>query len=296
MNILITGGSGLIGSVLIEKLISRGHKVRILTRDQGLEHPYYFWDKKKVDEKAFKDLDGIIHLAGAPLLKRWTNSYKKEILDSRVNTANLLHKYVKDLKVNLKFFVSASGSSYYGQRTSATIFDEADQAGQDFLAQVCVDWEAAAENFLNLNTRVVCVRTPLVLAHNSDSFKLMKMPTKLGLGACLGTGKQWSAWVHINDLCQFYIDACEQDHLKGSYNVVATQHINHQGFMEILANKLGKKIFLPNISSALVKLVMGEKAELILEGARLSNNKLLNSGFKLQFETLDKAIDELINH
>ena len=114
MNILLTGGSGLIGSELIEKLIDNGHQVRILTREKNVEHPFYHWNKNKIDEKAFEDLDGIIHLAGAAIAKRWTESYKKEILESRVNTANLLYKYAEKYVKNLQFFISASGSGYYG--------------------------------------------------------------------------------------------------------------------------------------------------------------------------------------
>ena len=294
MNILLTGGSGLIGDELAKKLIDRGHNVRILTRDSDLNHPYYQWSKNKINEKVFEDLDGIIHLAGAPLMKSWSSKYKKEIIDSRVETANLLLKYIKDLNVNLKFFISASGSSYYGQKYSDFIFEESAKAGNDFLAEVCVLWEKAAEKFTEVNARVVCIRTPLVLAKNADSFKLMKMPTQIGLGACLGKGTQWSPWIHIDDLCEIYIKAVEDEIMQGSYNASVSEHINHQKFMEKLAFHLGHKIHLPNIPETLVKIGMGEKACLILEGARLNNKKIIAAGFKFRFETLDQALKNIV--
>ena len=294
MNILLTGGSGLIGNELVSKLIEEGCKIRILTREKDVNHPYYTWDQSKIDEKVFEDLDGIIHLAGAPLMKSWSKSYKKQIIDSRVDTANLLLKYVKKLNVNLKFFISASGSSYYGQETSDNIFQEDAKAGTDFLAEVCVLWEQAAEKFKEVNARVVCLRTPLVLAKNADSFKLMTLPTKYGLGASLGKGSQWSPFVHIEDLCNIYLKAVEDESMNGSYNASVSEHINHQDFMKKLAAHLGHKIHLPNIPEALVKLGMGEKACLILEGSRLNNQKILASGFQFKFETLDQALKNIV--
>ncbi|MBS7332997.1 MAG: TIGR01777 family oxidoreductase [Weeksellaceae bacterium] len=294
MNILLTGGSGLIGNELVKKLIDKGHKVRILTRDHEVNHTYYHWDKNKIDEKVFEDLDGIIHLAGAPLMKSWSTKFKKEIIDSRVETANLLLKYVKKLEVKLQFFISASGSSFYGQKFSDTIFNETANAGNDFLAEVCKLWEQAAYNFNEVNARVVCIRTPLVLAKNAESFKLMKLPTQYGLGASLGKGSQWSPWIHIDDLCEIYIKAVEDIKMEGSYNASASEQINHQDFMKKLASHLGSKIILPNIPAAFVKIGMGEKSSLILEGARLDNQKILDSGFKFKFETLDQAFEDIV--
>ena len=190
MNILLTGGSGLIGSELTEKLIENGHQVRILTREKEIEHPFYHWSKDRIDDKVFENLDGIIHLAGASISKRWTKSYKKEVLNSRVDTANLLFRYVQKHQNKLKFFISASGTAYYGQITSDKIFVENDSSYSDFLGKVCVEWENAAFQFQELGARVVCLRTSLVLAKNGDGFRLLKKPIQLGIGANLDNGKQ----------------------------------------------------------------------------------------------------------
>lgn len=294
MNILLTGGSGLIGSELTKILIENGHQVRILTREKQIEHPFYHWDKDTIDEKVFENLDGIIHLAGSLIAKRWTNSYKKEIFSSRVDTANLLFEYVKKLNINLKFFISASGTAYYGQITSNKIFKESDEPNIDFLGKVCVAWENAAYQFEKIGARVVCLRTSLVLSKNGEGFKLLKKPIQLGVGANLGNGKQWMPWIHITDLIQMYAEAVDNDKIKGSYNASSPQYINHSEFNHTLARKMNKPFFIPNIPAFVMKLTLGEMSSLVLNGSRIDATKIQETGFIFQYPTLEKALEELI--
>lgn len=294
MNILLTGGSGLIGSELVKILIEKGHQVRILTREKNVEHPFYHWDKNKIDEKVFDNLDGIIHLAGCLIAKRWTKRYKEEILSSRVDTANLLFEYVNKLDVNLKFFISASGSAYYGQITSDKIFKESDEPNTDFLAKVCVAWENAAYQFEKIGARVVCLRTALVLAKNGEGFKLLKKPIQLGVGANLGDGKQWMPWIHIEDLLQIYAQAVENENIKGSFNASAPENSDHSTFNRTLAKKLNKPFFLPNIPGFVMRLTLGEMSDLVLKGSRIDANKIEETGFTFQFPTLEKAFNDLV--
>lgn len=294
MNILLTGGTGFIGNELVKMLLNKGHKVRILTRDKEVQKPFYTWTNNYIDKRVFEELDGIIHLAGAPLMKRWSSAYKKQIIDSRVNSANLLFEKVKEYKVPLKFFISASGSSYYGQKTSTKIFKEEDKAGKDFLADVCVRWENAAYQFEQIGARVVCIRTPLVLGEKAEALKLMKFPTQFGLGASLGSGNQPSPWIHLQDLCRVYLQVVEDEVMQGSYNATVTEKLSHQEFMCYLAKALNKPLFLPNIPNFAVQLAMGEKAVLVLEGTFLNNDKLLSTGFTFNFPTLDIALKELL--
>ena len=294
MNILLTGGSGLIGSELAKNLIEKGHQVRILTREKNVEHPFYHWDKNKIDEKVFDNLDGIIHLAGCLIAKRWTKRYKEEILSSRVDTANLLFEYVNKLDVNLKFFISASGSAYYGQITSDKIFKESDEPNTDFLAKVCVAWEDAAYQFEEIGARVVCLRTALVLAKNGEGFKLLKKPIQLGVGANLGDGKQWMPWIHIEDLLQIYAQAVENENIKGSFNASAPENSDHSTFNRTLAKKLNKPFFLPNIPGFVMRLTLGEMSDLVLKGSRIDANKIEETGFTFQFPTLEKAFNDLV--
>lgn len=294
MNILLTGGSGLIGSELTKILIENGHQVRILTREKQIEHPFYHWDKDTIDEKVFEKLDGIIHLAGSLIAKRWTNSYKKEIFSSRVDTANLLFEYVKKLNIDLKFFISASGTAYYGQITSNKIFKESDEPNIDFLGKVCVAWENAAYQFEKIGARVVCLRTSLVLSKNGEGFKLLKKPIQLGVGANLGNGKQWMPWIHITDLLQIYSHAVENESIQGSYNASAPEHVNHSTFNHTLATKMNKLFFIPNIPAFVMKLALGEMSSLVLNGSRIDATKIQETGFKFQYPTLEKALEELI--
>ncbi|MDH1883175.1 TIGR01777 family oxidoreductase [Empedobacter sp. GD03797] len=294
MNILLTGGSGLIGSELTKILIENGHQVRILTREKEIEHPFYHWDKDTIDEKVFENLDGIIHLAGSLIAKRWTNSYKKEIFSSRVDTANLLFEYVKKLNIDLKFFISASGTAYYGQITSNMIFKESDEPNIDFLGKVCVAWENAAYQFEKIGARVVCLRTSLVLSKNGEGFKLLKKPIQLGVGANLGDGKQWMPWIHIADLLQMYAEAVGNDKIKGSYNASSPENINHSTFNHTLAKKMNKPFFMPNIPAFVMKLALGEMSSLVLNGSRIDATKIQETGFKFQYPTLEKALEELI--
>lgn len=294
MNILLTGGSGLIGSELTKILIENGHQVRILTREKQIEHPFYHWDKDTIDEKVFENLDGIIHLAGSLIAKRWTNSYKKEIFSSRVDTANLLFEYVKKLNIDLKFFISASGTAYYGQITSNKIFKESDEPNIDFLGKVCVAWENAAYQFEKIGARVVCLRTSLVLSKNGEGFKLLKKPIQLGVGANLGNGKQWMPWIHITDLIQMYAEAVDNDKIKGSYNASSPQYINHSEFNHTLARKMNKPFFIPNIPAFVMKLALSEMSSLVLNGSRIDATKIQETGFKFQYPTLEKALEELI--
>ncbi|WP_413533939.1 TIGR01777 family oxidoreductase [Empedobacter brevis] len=294
MNILLTGGSGLIGSELTKILIDNGHKVRILTRKKEIEHPFYHWDKDKIDEKVFEDLDGIIHLAGSSIAERWSQSYKEEIVSSRVDTANLLFEYVKKLNVDLKFFISASGVGYYGQITSDKIFKETDEPNTDFLAKVCIAWEKAAYQFEKIGARVVCLRTSLVLSKKGGSFKLLKKPIQLGVGANLGDGKQWMPWIHINDLLQMYAQAVDNENLHGSYNASSPEYINHSDFNHAVAKKMNKPFFMPNIPACVMKFALGEMSCLVLNGSRIDANKIQETGFKFEYPSLQIALEELI--
>ena len=294
MNILLTGGSGLIGSELTKILIENGHQVRILTREKEIEHPFYHWNKDKIDEKVFENLDGIIHLAGSLIAKRWTKSYKKEVFSSRVDTANLLFEYVKKLNIDLKFFISASGTGYYGQITSDKIFKETDKPNTDFLGEVCVAWENAAYQFEKIGTRVVCLRTSLVLAKNGEGFKLLIKPIQLGIGANLGDGKQWMPWIHNADLLQIYAQAVEDEKMNGSYNASSPENINHSNFNHMLAKKMNKPFFMPNIPAFVMKLALGEMSDLVLKGSRIDATKIQETGFEFQYPTLEKALDELL--
>ena len=297
MNILITGGTGLIGKSLVKKLRERNHNVRILTRKRNNNPNEFYWnaDEKFIDPKAFENLDSIIHLAGANISEKWTADYKKELFTSRIDTANLLKDYCVKQKVHLKAFISASGINYYGTFTSDKLLKENDGIIQnDFLAKLCEDWEEAADNFSDLADRVVCLRTAMVLAKNGGAFPMLKKTVDFNIGSAVGSGKQWMNWIHTDDLVNMYIIAVENSDLNGKFNAVADQTPTNEQFMKSLA-AISNKFFLPiNVPSFVMKTVFGEMSSIILEGTRASNEKIKSLGFDFEFSTPEAAFTDLI--
>lgn len=289
-NILITGGTGLVGTRLTNLLEAKKHNVRILTRNPIKKNDFK-WDVSKsyVDDKALEDIDYIIHLAGAGIAdKRWTAKRKKVIIESRVETANLLFNKIKEHKITLKGFISASGSNYYGAKTTSTIFEETHKSGTDFLGDVCVKWEASANQFSKLNIPVTILRTGIVLSKKGGALEKMKTPVI----SPLGSGKQYMSWIHIDDLCAIYIKAVEEKFI-GIYNTVAPEYQTSKSFSKTLA-KVIKRPYLPiAVPGFLLKLVFGELAVILLEGSRLSSEKILKDTFVFKYPTLKEALESL---
>ena len=297
MNILITGGTGLVGTALVKKLKERNHTVRILTRSESEEENEFSWNvaEKKIDDKAIENLDCIIHLAGANISERWTDDYKKELYSSRIDSANLLREYCGKKRIHLQSFISSSGVNYYGTFTSNQILTEESQIVEnDFLAELCVAWENAADQFSSIAERVVCLRTAVVLSRKGGAFPLLKKTVNLNIGSGVGTGKQWMNWIHIDDLVNMYVKAVENTSLNGKYNAVADEIPTNKVFMKKLA-KAADKFFLPfNVPPFLMKSVFGEMSSIILEGTRADNKKIKSQRFDFKYSTVDEAFKNLV--
>lgn len=291
--ILITGGTGLIGQQLTQQLQDKGYEVAILSRNPTKENQYK-WDINKgfIDENALTNTDYIIHLTGAGIAdKYWTPARKKVIINSRVQSANLLFEKVKKLHIPLKGFISASGIGYYGAVTSDTIFSEEDNSGNDFLADVCVQWENATHQFSRLGIRTTILRTGIVLAKKGGA--LQKMNTPLFLSA-LGNGKQYMPWIHIDDICNLYVKAIEDTNFTGSYNAVAPEHQTNDSFTKILGITIKKPVSPINVPSFMMKLIFGKMAVLLLKGSRISSKKVENL-YSYKFSTLQNALTAIFN-
>ena len=297
MNILITGGTGLVGKLLAERLKERRHNVRILTRKKSDDPKEFYWNiaEKEIDHKAFEKLDAIVHLAGATISQRWSETYKKEMYSSRVDSANLLLDYCKKNHVHLKSFISASGVNYYGTFTSDQILKERDGVAQkDFLAELCVAWENAANKFTTISDKVVCLRTAMVLSKQGGAFPLLKKLVDYNLSSGVGSGQQWMNWIHVEDLVQMYIYSIENREIKGIYNAVADDIPTNKKFMKDLAEQSGK-FFLPfNVPNFVLKAVLGEMSSIILEGTRADNKKIKSLGFDFKYGHLKEAFKSLI--
>jgi uncharacterized protein (TIGR01777 family) len=288
--IVITGGTGLVGTRLTALLTERKHEVRILSRNPKGENEFK-WDVSKgfVDEKAIENIDYIIHLAGAGIAdKRWGKERKEVIVNSRVATANLLFDKIKKKKIALKGFISASGSNYYGAQTTEKIYKESAAVGTDFLGEVCRKWEAAAHQFKELDIPVTILRTGVVLSKTGGALEKMRTP----IVSPLGSGNQYMVWIHIDDLCEIYIKAVEEG-LTGVYNTVSPESHTSKTFSKTLAKAI-KRPYLPiAVPGFLLKLVFGELAVILLEGSRLSSDKLEKKGFVFKYKELKRALESL---
>jgi len=290
--VLITGGSGIVGRHLCKKLKEKGFNVAILSRTNKQEADLtgYKWniEKKEIDKKAIETSDYIIHLAGANIGdKRWSKKRKQLIIDSRVKSAQLIFEKIKKHNKNLKAFISASAIGFYGTTTSDKIYTEIDAPANDFLGKTCQLWEEAADRFKELGIRTVKIRTGVVLTIAGGVFPKMLTPVKLGLGSALGNGKQYIPWIHIDDLCEIYVKGIEDIEMQGAYNAVAPDNKTNREFTQVLARELNKPFWFPNVPAIILKLMFGEMSNIILQGSRVSADKIIAAGFNFKFPNIE---------
>lgn len=295
--VLITGASGAIARTLSKKLENE-YSIRFLTRKKEADNEFE-WDLENqiIDEKAFENVSHIIHLAGANISeKRWTDDRKKELISSRVDSAKLILNTLKKKNLKLKSFISASGINYYGTKTTDQIFNENDASGNDFLSEVVVVWEKAADEFKveNIAERVVKIRTAVVLSKTEGALEKMMTPIKFGIGSPLGSGKQYMPWIHIDDICSIYEFALKNPEVEGSFNASAPEHTTNENLTKLIAQVLKKPLFIPNVPAFILKLIFGELADALLEGSRASSEKIQKAGFEFKFPNLKIALEDLL--
>lgn len=286
----------MIGRRLTTMLLEAGNSVVHLSRSTRGNVPTFQWDvrNKVVDDSAFEDVDVIIHLAGAGIGdKRWTAKRKKEILESRVASAQLLWEALEKLPKHPTTFISASGIAFYGLTDKKAKYTEKDARGSGFLADVVRDWEGAADQFSALGLRVVKIRTGLVLSRDGGALKPMMLPIKFYVGSPLGSGKQPMSWIHIDDLCRIYMEVIKNEEMQGVYNAVTTNVVSNEKFTKQLGKALKKPILLPAVPEFALKLVLGEMADLVVTGTTVYPERLLDSGFRFQFDSLEKAFADI---
>lgn len=297
--VLITGGSGLVGRYLTSLLLSEGYTVAHLSRkhDQFGRVRVHRWDpgKQILDPVVLDGTDVIVHLAGENIGSgRWTASRKKEIMESRVNSAMLLYNTVRKNKIPLKAFISASGAGFYGQVTIDRIFSEADPPGQGFLAEVCRRWEEAAGNFESSGIRTVKIRSAVVLEKNDAALKRLMMSSKAGFLVRIGKGEQYMPWIHVADLCRIYLKAVSDQRMSGTYNAVSPRHVTHREFMAALSDVTGKYLLPVCVPPLMLEMAYGEMSGVILRGSRISPEKIISAGFNFEHGDLYEALADLL--
>ena len=288
--VLVAGGTGLVGSELVEKLKRKGHEVRILTR--GKSNPtagLYNWDieNKSIDEAALENVDTVINLAGAGIAdKKWTEKRKKELIDSRVEPTLFLASEVKK-RPQVKQYISASGINCYGYDNYNKEYTEDEAYGSDFLSHVVQLWEDAAKRMPE-HVVVSILRTSVVLTKDGGALPKIAKPVKLGIGSPLGSGKQWMPWITLDDLTDAFVHLVETRE-KGTFNALAGYETN-KDFTKKLAKSLNKPFWFPNVPAFILKIMLGEMSSVLLEGLKASNSKLKSTGFAFKHERLDDAL------
>lgn len=299
MNILITGGTGLVGSVLVKNILDKGHNVRLLTRKKkGRDRvEEYEWDIPgcRIESKVFDNLDAVIHLAGEGVAeKKWSPAQKKKIISSRVESAQLLFDSISKLDKKPSVIVSASGVGYYGIDTGDKLLYEEDPKGDGFLAEVVDQWESGVDKFEKLGMRTVKLRIGVVLAAGGGALSKMVTPIKFGMGSPLGKGTQQMSWIHIDDLCSLMLEAVENANFKGVYNSVSSNPATNKEFTKSIGNVLNKPIFMPNVPEFVLKLLLGEMSAIVTGGNKVSNEKIKSTGFDFRYENLEETLTQIL--
>lgn len=301
--ILITGGTGLIGKNLTKHLIAKGYEVIILTRspkqkENNKSIRYAAWDVKKqvIDIEAVQSADFIIHLAGAGVVdKRWSASYKKEIVESRTLSIKLIIDTLKNNSHRVKGIISASAIGWYGpDKEPGHFFTEDEQADKSFLGHTCLLWEQSTEPAAEMGIRVCRLRTGIVLSNEGGALPEFEKPLKFGIAAILSSGKQIVSWIHIDDLCRMYIHAIEQHSLNGSYNAVAPKPVSNKILTLNIATATRKKAFIPmHVPSLILKIMMGQRSIEVLKSTTVSCNKIKETEFTFLYPSIEAALEDL---
>jgi uncharacterized protein (TIGR01777 family) len=297
-NILITGGSGLVGKQLTRILEKNKSEVSWIGRSkkERPDHQKYNWDVENgnIDKGWLQCTDTIIHLAGAGVADhKWSDSYKKEIYESRIKSTKLLHDTLSNNDHSVKTLVCASAIGIYGNNCLEST-DETFPAQTNFLAKVCNDWEKEAHKFELLGIRVVIIRVGIVLAKEGGFIKAVAAPTKWGLGAAFGNGKMMTSWIHINDLCGIFMKAGNDRNMKGAYNAVAPNPVSNKQITKVICQAMHRPYFLPNVPAIILKLALGEMASMILANQNISSKKIEKAGYAFAFNHIEEAVRDVI--
>lgn len=300
MRVLITGATGLIGQEVVKLCNKRGIAVNYLTTNNSkISHSEnyrgFYWNPKTqdIDTDCFKNIDAILHLAGATVSKRWTPSYKKEILSSRKVTTQLLINALKGETHNIKQIISASAIGVYSNSLTNYYEEDSKDFSDSFLSEVVQAWEQEVDAFATLDIVVSKIRIGLVLAEKGGALQEMTKPIKLGLGTAFGSGKQWQSWIHIHDLANMFLYVLETN-LKGVYNGVAPNPVTNNELIKTIASVIRKPLFLPNIPKFFLKLVLGEMHALLFESQRVSSKRIEDKGFLFEYYHLRPALENLL--
>lgn len=299
IKVLITGGTGLVGTALSKYLKEKGINPVILSRNPkaNSEFPMYKWDvnKDEIDEAAFDGVDYIVHLAGANLgEKRWSKKRKQVLINSRVKSAELLFETIKKGNYNIKAFISASAVGIYPSFTdNKTVFNENSKLGNSFAAEICKSWESVADKFETIGIRTVKIRTGIVQDTKDPALEKILLSAKFGVLPAFGKGRHYYPWIHLKDLCRIYHTAIIDENLNGPYNAVAPDCITNRHYTEAI-KKVRKKGVIMHIPAFFMKLLFGEMSEIMLRGTKVQSILHEKDKFEFEFPKISDAMKNLL--
>lgn len=302
MKVFVTGGTGFVGKTLVRPLLDQGHEVTVLTRSPRSRHPcssgptYVEGDPRVAGEwqERVADHEAAVNLAGASIFCRWTRANKRSIRESRIDTTRNLVQALSTRKGKETVLISASGTGYYGFREQEGISEDA-SPGDDFLAALSQEWEAEAQKAREHGARVVVCRLGVVLGRNGGALKKMVPAFRAGVGSPLGKGDQWFSWIHETDLANIFLFLLRCKEANGPVNCTAPHPVRNRELTKTLAQALRRPTFLPSVPGPLLKLTLGEFAQVFLEGQCAVPARLLALGFDFRFPTLRQALDDLLS-
>jgi uncharacterized protein (TIGR01777 family) len=303
--VLIAGGTGTIGKSLVPELIKAGYRLVLLTRKKKVPADteqccYRYWNPtgEAMDSNLLEGVHTIINLAGSGVMdQRWTSAFKKEILQSRVRTAEWLIAGLNKHSHQVQTWINASAIGWYGpDREPHQPFVETDAPYPDFLGNTCVAWENSTNIVESMGIRVAKLRIGIVLSPHGGAFAEFVKPLRFRVAPILGSGSQMISWIHANDLSRIIIHLMEHRNLNGIFNAVAPHPVTNRQLMLTLANMMYGKVFIPiNVPAFALKIMLGESSIEILKSTTVSADKILKTGFEFQFQKLEAAIPSLIN-
>ncbi|MFN2368240.1 MAG: TIGR01777 family oxidoreductase, partial [Desulfurivibrionaceae bacterium] len=291
------GGTGFVGSHLVRFLTGKGHRLTLLSRSEksnpAANVAIVVGDPSRpgVWQIRMKECEAVINLAGAPVFCRWTRKNRHRIMESRILTTRHIAEALKEEDSRVKVLLSGSAVGYYGDKGELTI-DEGTPPGTDFLATVAEKWEKEARA-ADESVRVVRCRLGVVLGSGGGVLAKMIPPFKAGLGAAMGSGRQWFSWIHIDDLIEAFNFILENEDIAGPVNLTSPKPLTNRDFSRQLASSLDKPLIMPAVPAPLLKLIMGEAASLVLDSAKVTPVVLLDRGFDFKFAELSTALNDL---
>lgn len=301
MKVLITGGTGFVGSFIVNKLLKNNHSVILLTRNPesalskfgdnitAVEWSNYY---DVIDLSSYGKIDGVINLIGENIGdKRWSNEQKKKIYNSRVDATDTLIKILKKSNNKVSSFISTSAVGYYG--SNEQVHDESSTPGEDYLSKVCKAWEEVVTVNKDEYDRFVILRVGMVLGKGGAMSKMLT-PFRLGVGGKLGSGKQHISWIHVEDLANMYVQVLENNKAQGVYNATATYSVTNSDFTKTLGKILRKPTHF-SVPKFALNLAMGEMASLVLSNSKVNPKKFKKEDFHYLYPTLELALKDVVS-